>query len=411
MKLLLVHQYFNEEIYSGGARFNEMTKFWAEKGHEITVLAGMAPGFDSKILPEYKGKLFVHKKQEKVNIWRCFSYGSHNTSFRSRLINYFSFVFSSTWAGIFKAGSGFDLILVTSPPLFLGITAYILSRIKRIPYVFEVRDLWPESAIDTGVVKNKVIIALAYKFEKFIYSKSKLINVLTPAFKDTLISFKNVPESKVICISNAADFRLSDRDLDDFNIVEFRKDKGLDNSFVIVYVGAHGMANHLIQLLDTAEMLRETKALFILIGDGMQKPLLIEEVQKRGLKNIRFVDPIPLSEALKYIIASDIGTSVLKRADIFKTIYSNKTFDYMACKKPILLLIDGVSRELIEKANCGIFAEPERPDDIAAKIRYCIEHPDELKTMGENGYLYAKEHFDRNKLADKYLEYLIRIAK
>lgn len=411
MKLLLVHQYFNEEIYSGGARFNEMTKFWAEKGHEITVLAGMTVGFESKILPEYKGNPFVYKKHEKVNVWRCFSYGSHNTSFRSRLINYFSFVFSSTWAGIFKAGSGFDLILVSSPPLFLGITAYLLSRLKRIPYVFEVRDLWPESAIDTGVVKNSLIISLAYRFEKFIYAKAKLINVLTPAFRDTLITSKNVPKEKVICISNAADFRLSDTYLDNFDINEFRKNNDLEGRFVIVYVGAHGMANHLIQLLDTAEKLTEAKVLFILIGDGMEKPLLVKEAEDRGLKNIRFIDPIPKSEVLKYILACDIGTSVLKRAEIFKTIYSNKTFDYMACKKPILLLIDGVSRELIEKANCGIFAEPERPDDIATKIRYCIEHPDELKKMGENGYLYAKEHFDRNKLADKYLEYLIKTTK
>jgi len=411
MKLLLVHQYFNEEIYSGGARFNEMTKFWAEKGHEITVLAGMTLGFESKILPEYKGKLFVHKKQEKVNVWRCFSCGSHNTTFKSRLINYFSFAFSSTWAGIFKAGSGFDLILVTSPPLFLGITAYLLSRIKRIPIVFEIRDLWPESAIDTGVVKNKALINFAYRFEKFIYSKSKLINVLTPAFRDSLVNKKNVPDSKVICIPNAADFRLSDRYLEDFNSTEFRKSKGIDDKFVIVYVGAHGVANHLIQLLDAAELLKETNVLFLLIGDGMQKSMLVNESETRGLKNIRFVDPVPKREALKYIMASDIGTSVLKRAEIFKTIYSNKTFDYMACKKPILLLIDGVSRDLIEKAKCGVFAEPERPHDIAEKIGYCIEHPDELKAMGENGYLYAKEHFDRNKLADKYLEHLIKIKK
>jgi len=138
----------------------------------------------------------------------------------------------------------------------------------------------------------------------------------------------------------------------------------------------------------------------------MQKKMLMEEAQRRGLTNIRFVDSIPKKEVIKYIIASDLGTSVLKRVDTFKTIYSNKTFDYMACKKPILLVIDGVSRELVETAGCGVFAEPERPDDIAQKIRMYLEHPQLLKEHGENGYAYARAHFDRTVLSNKYLEHL-----
>jgi glycosyltransferase involved in cell wall biosynthesis len=298
------------------------------------------------------------------------------------------------------------LILVTSPPLFVGITAYILSRFKRIPFVFEIRDLWPESAIDTGVLTNKLLIKFAYWFEAFMYKRAKLINVLTPAFRNTLIEKKKVPTDKIIFIPNAADFSLSDEILEHFDPVKFRKEQAIDDRFVITYVGAHGVANHLIQLLDTAELLKDTKVLFQLIGSGMQKEMLIEEVKKRGLSNVRFVDPVPKKEVFKYIIASDLGTSVLKRVDTFKTIYSNKTFDYMACKKPVLLVIDGVSRELVENAKCGLFAEPERPEDIAAKIREYLKNPVLLETQGENGFQYAKANFDRDKLALKYLGYL-----
>ena len=411
MKILLIHQYFLEDDDPGGSRFNEMTRTWAEAGHEITVLSGMIHANKSEKRPEYKGKYFVHKQHGAISVWRCHVSESYNKSFLGRLWGYFSFVFSSVWAGLFKVKGRYDLILVTSPPLFVGITAWVLSRFKRIPFVFEIRDLWPESAIDTGVVTNSFIVKFAYWFEAFIYKRAKLINVLTPAFRQTLIEKKNVPASKIIFIPNAADFSLSDEMLDSFDPKAFRLEHGIDDKFVITYVGAHGVANHLIQLLDTAELLRDTNVLFQLIGDGMQKKMLIEEAQKRGLLNVRFVDPVPKKEVFKYIFASDIGTSVLKRVDTFKTIYSNKTFDYMACKKPILLVIDGVSRELVEAAQCGTFAEPERPEDIAAKVRLYLSNVSLIVQQGENGYAYAKTHFDRTVLANQYIEYIENLIK
>lgn len=409
MKILLIHQYFLELDDPGGSRFNEMTRNWSEQGHEITVLAGMMHYSNPKLPSEYKGKNFVHKQHGHVSVWRCHVSELYNVNFLGRLWGYFSFVFSSVWAGIFKVKGKFDLILVTSPPLFVGITAYILSKFKKIPFVFEIRDLWPESAIDTGVLTNKMLIKFAYWFEAFIYKRAKLINVLTPAFRDTLIEKKKISENKIIFIPNAADFGLSDEILEHFDPVVFRKEQGIENKFVITYVGAHGVANHLIQLLDTAELLKNTNVLFQLIGSGMQKEMLLEETRKRQLQNVKFIDPVSKKEVFKYIIASDLGTSVLKKVDTFKTIYSNKTFDYMACKKPILLVIDGVSRELVETANCGLFAEPENPKDIEEKIRYYLMNPLVIKEQGKNGYIFAKSHFDRTILANKYLDSLMKI--
>ncbi|MFZ4707921.1 MAG: glycosyltransferase family 4 protein, partial [Bacteroidales bacterium] len=256
---------------------------------------------------------------------------------------------------------------------------------------------------------NKIIIRFAYWFEGFIYKKAKLINVLTPAFRTSLINKKKVPGDKIIFIPNAADFSISDELLDTFDSNSFRKNHGLDGKFVITYVGAHGVANHLIQLIETAELLKDTNVLFQLIGNGMQKHYLIEEAYKRELKNIIFIDSVPKQEVFKYILASDIGTSVLKRTETYKTIYSNKSFDYMSCKKPILLIIDGVSRDLVEEADCGVFAEPERPDDIAKKIRMYLQNPELIKKQGENGYNFAKQHFDRTILSKKYID-LIQTA-
>ncbi|CAL2105886.1 colanic acid biosynthesis glycosyl transferase WcaI [Tenacibaculum sp. 190524A02b] len=414
MRILLIHQYFLEKGDGGGSRFNEMTKTWSSQGHSVTVLAGMVHYNTGKKQDRYKGKFTFKDNQfyDNVDVIRCHVSESYNVSFLGRLWAYFSFVFSSIYAGLFKTKGKYDVILVTSPPLFVGITAYILSLFKRIPFVFEIRDLWPESAIDTGVLQNKQIINFAYWFEKFIYKKSKLINVLTPAFRDKLIQNKNIPSKKIIFIPNAADFTLAEKIQKDtsFKPAEFKKELGLENNFVITYVGAHGVANHLIQLVDAAEELKDTNVVFQLIGAGMRKQGLRDEVVNKGLKNIIFRDPVPKEEVFKYILASDMGASVLKKVDTFKTIYSNKTFDYMSCKKPILLAIDGVSRDLVNKAECGIYVEPENTYEIVKGIKEALVLSEsQLDQMGKSGYKYAKEYFDRELLAKEYINRIEQI--
>ena len=403
MKILLLHQFYLEENDSGGSRWNEITKNWSEKGHDITVVAGMMH-YGGKEKPEqYKGKFFARRKQGDIDVWRCHVSENYNANFLGRLYGYFSFVFSSLFVGLFQLKNDYDLIVVTSPPLFIGITGYVLSRLKKVPFVFEVRDLWPESAIDTGVVKNPLLIKLSFWLEHFIYKKAILINVLTPAFRETLITKKHVHPDKIIYIPNAADFTLSDIYLKTFDVAQFKKEQALEDRFVVTYVGAHGLANHLEQILQTAKIMEDTKALFLLIGQGMEKERLKKKAQELELTNVRFIDSVPKSEIFKYILASDVGASVLKKVDAFKTVYSNKTFDYMSCKKPTLMAIDGVSRELIEKADAGVYVEPENPDDFRKKLLLYMNKPELIKHHGGNGYRYAKANFDRSILAERYL--------
>lgn len=403
MKILLIHQYFLEEDDPGGSRFNEMVKVWSNEGHQISVLAGMMHYGGNEKREEYKGKFTAKKKQGDITVWRSHVSELYNSNFIGRMWGYFSFVFSSLYTGLFKVKGHYDVIIVTSPPLFVGITGYLVSKLKRIPFVFEIRDLWPESAIDTGVLKNTGLIKMAYKFEKFIYRKASLINVLTPAFRKKLIEEKSVPKDKIVYIPNAADFSLSDELLESFDVAKFKREEGLVGKFIITYVGAHGVANHLQQLVEAAKLLEDTNAHFLLIGQGMEKKKLIKLAKHLNCINISFIDPVPKSDVFKYILASDIGTSVLKNVDTFKTIYSNKTFDYMSCKKPILMAIDGVSRELVEDADAGVFVEPENPQDFAFKVRTYMDNQTLLEKQGINGYIYAKKHFDRNVLAKKYL--------
>lgn len=406
MHILLVHQYFLEKNGGGGSRFNELSRIWAEMGHKVTVISGMVHYNTGKKAEKYKGKFIVKEDYDKnVKVYRCHVSESYNTNFLGRLWGYFSFVYSSVICGIFSTKEKYDCIIVTSPPLFVGITGLILSFLKRVKFVFEIRDLWPESAIDTGVLTNKSLIKMAYFFEALIYKKATCINVLTPAFRKTLIEKKHVSEKKIFMIPNAADFSIVDS-LNDFDVDRFRKEKGFDGKFVATYVGAHGVANHLIQIVETAEKMKEENVLFLLIGEGMQKAELKKIASEKKLDNIRFIDSVPKKDVFKYILASDAGMSVLKKCDTFKTIYSNKTFDYMSCKKPILLAIDGVSRELVEEADCGMFIEPENIEMFADKVSFYMNNPDTVKAHGENGFFYAKEYFDREKLGEKYIENL-----
>lgn len=406
MNILLIHQYFLEKDDPGGSRFNEMTRIWVEMGHNVTVVAGMLNYVTGKVPEKYDGlKYELSTYEPGLEVLRCHVSPSYYANFIGRLWAYFSFVWYGTLGCLFKLkGRKFDVIVATSPPLFIGIIAYVVSRFKRIPYVFEVRDLWPESAVDTGVLTNKTLIKFSYWLEKFIYRKAVLINVLTPAFRKNLIEKKGIPAEKIVFIPNACDFGLSDHLLHGFESHELRRQLGWENDFVVTYVGVHGVANHLIQLVQTAELVKEDNVRIVLIGGGAQKDELKKEVANRNLTNVTFIDPVPKRDVMKYILASDVGTSVLKRVDTFKTIYSNKTFDYMACQRPILMVIDGVSRELVEEANCGLYAEPENVEEIARQIRELKKDSMRLTRMGMNGYTFAKSRFDRNVLAKQYIQ-------
>lgn len=404
--MLLIHQYFLEDDAGGGSRWNEMVRFWVKDGHLVTVIAGDVHYMSEK--PGSKGgkRFWVNESSEGIRVIRCKISGHYHSGFWGRLWGYISFAWMATYAGIRFANAKYDRIIVTSPPLLVGIPGLLLSKWKRVPLVLEIRDLWPESAIEMGVLKNKWLISLSYRFEKYLYRQAKLINVLTPAFRERLILDKGVVPDKIVMIPNAADFRWSEQALHSVCTNELREKLGLEGKFVIIYVGAHGLANDLMQLVEAGTLLRGTNAHFLLIGDGMQKRILIEQAHSRQLTNISFLAPVPKKRIFEYILMADVGVAVLKKAAIFKTVYSNKTFDYFSCKKPVLMAIDGVSRDLVEQAEAGIFAEPENPADLADRIEIYMKDRVLLARHGENGYRFVHQHFDREKLAKDFLEYI-----
>lgn len=408
MNILIIHQYFLEKQGAGGSRFNQFAKYWANDRHKVTIIAGTVNYITGKKNKKYQRKWVTKEKiDNSITILRCFTSENYNKNFLGRLWAYFSFTFSATFAGLFYAKKQ-NIIIATSPPLFVAIPGYIISKLKRISLIFEVRDLWPKFAIDTGVLKNPLIIKLSYWLENFIYKKANLINVLTPAYKEYLIDEKKVSENKIIYIPNAADLNTFQSGLKE-NWV--RKKYGWDNKFVILYIGAYGVANDLWQIINVAELLKyDPNILFVLIGDGMEKPKLKSEAQKHNLVNIQFLNPVPKEKIVDFVNAADICTAILQ--PIFTTTYPNKVFDYMACAKPIILPINGICKKLvIKQAKAGIFVKPGDAENFKEKILYLYNHPEARKKMGNNGYQFVVRHFDRQKLAAKYLRIISDLKK
>ncbi len=406
MHILILHQQFLNTSDGGGSRFNQFVEHWRHE-HEITVLSGMIHYASGKKYPECVGKFFFEKDlYPNVKLVRCYTSDNYNSGFIGRLWAYFSYVLSSIFYGLFiLKNRNVDVVLSTSPPLFIGISGYIISLIKRAKWVFEIRDLWPESAIETGVVKNQLLIKFSYWLEKFIYEKANLINTLTPSFYNIVNEQKNISKKKLLMIPNGADFSLKKK-LSIGDVSALRKKLGWENKIVFIYVGAHGVANYLSQMVPVIEEIekRKTRAHFCFIGAGPKKNELIDLSEASSLKTVQFIDPVSKEMVFNYISAADVGMSILKKTDVFKTIYSNKTFDYMTCSKPVLLLIDGVSRKLVEESECGIFAEPENTDEIVKAVERFIEMPpNETKRLGMNGHNFAIKNFDRTVLAEKYL--------
>jgi glycosyltransferase involved in cell wall biosynthesis len=410
MHILIIHQFFLGAGDPGGSRFNEMARIWREQGHEVTVVAGMVHYQTGRKPEHYRGRWIVDERlPDGVRVRRTHVSESYNRSFLGRLWGYLSFMLSATHAGV--TASRPDVVIASSPPLFAGLSGWVVARRWRVAFVFEVRDLWPESAIDTGVLTNPLLIRLSYRLEHFLYRVAERVNVLTPAFSRALIERKGVAPDKLLFIPNGADAD-SMRPGPKMNWV--RERFGLGDRFVVAYLGALGVANHLEQLIEAATLLRDCpQFVFLIVGDGMRRAALEEMVRMRGLANVLIIGSVPKDQAADICNAADVCAAVLKRVDTFKTVYPNKVFDYMACQRPVLIAIDGVARELVEQAGAGVYVEPENALALAGALERMERDPESLRAMGESGRRYVESHFARESLARSYsheLEHLVGSA-
>ncbi len=397
MHILLIHQAFAALDEPGGTRHHELARYLAEKGHHVTVIASPVSyltGNASPLSPIPSEEGIGDRGEGSVAILRAYTYRALHKSFVHRVFSFLSFMASSFWMGL--GVKNVDLVWGTSPPIFQGVTAWALARLKGVPFLFEVRDLWPAFAIEVGVLRNRLLIRLSEWLERFLYRHADRMMVNSPGF---IAHITERGARRIELIPNGADPRMFDPASDG---ADFRRAHALEGKFVALYAGAHGMSNDLGVVLDAAGRLCDLPDVAcVLLGDGKDKPALIARAAEMGLVNVHFLPSVPKDEMSAALAAADACIAILKPIPLYATVYPNKVFDYMAAGRPVILAIDGVIRRVIEDADAGVFVPPGDAAALAEAIRAVRDRPDRGRALGQRGRRYVEEHFDRAVLADQ----------
>ncbi len=393
MHILLIHQAFTALDEPGGTRHHELARFLIEKGHRLTVIASPVSYLTGAARP---GRIpWVSRQEENgLTILRTYTYAALHRSFIHRVFSFLSFMISSFLVGL--RVQAVDLVWGTSPPIFQGLSAWALAKLKRKRFLFEVRDLWPAFAVAVGVLRQPVLIRLSEGLERFLYRGADRVMVNSPGY---IQHVQSRGARQVDLVPNGADPRMFDPQADG---LIFRKTHGLEGKFIALYAGAHGMSNDLGIVLQAAELLKDhAEIAIVLLGDGKEKPALMAQAEAMQLTNLHFLASVPKLQMPEALAASDACIAILKPIALYATTYPNKVFDYMAAGRPVVLAIAGVICEVIQSVQAGIPVPPGDAQAMAQAILTLAKNPSESKSMGLRGRRYIETSFDRAALANQ----------
>lgn len=401
--MILTH-YFPPEVGAPQARLYELATRAAAAGHEITVVTGM-PNYPTGVIPpNYRGRLRMVETVEGIRVIRTWVFATPNRGFVRRLMNHGSFAVSSLSAT--RMLGHVDVFFVESPPLFVGFAALALRRLKRAPYVFNVSDIWPQSAVELGALRNPVVIRAAEWLEMHLYRKAARISVVTPGMVSRLAR-RGVPEGKLFLLTNGVDttmYRPAPPDAD------LAQRLGLDGRKVFLYAGTHGMAQGLDVVLTAARQTRDPDVLYVLAGDGAEKDALVARARNENIANVRFLPNQP-RDAMPGLLNLAYATIVpLKKLDLFKSALPSKMFESMATAKPIVASVEGEAARLVESADAGVVVPPEDPSALSQEVQRLASDPVLARRLGEHGRAYVSKHFDREAIARRFIELLREAA-
>jgi glycosyltransferase involved in cell wall biosynthesis len=397
MHILYIHQHFATPKGSTGTRSYEFARRWIKAGHQVTLLTGY---YDIGGLEPAK-KLYRKLEIEGINVIVVGTKYSNKQSYFCRIIAFLSFCKLSIYAGL--RAKKVDIIYATSTPLTVGIPAIVLKWLKRVPFVFEVRDRWPEIPIELGIIKNRIIIKLLLWLEKAIYKRSSAIVALSPGMAEGI---KKVPaqEKPVAVIPNCCDVDVFNPDIDGS---EIREKYGWSDKLVLLHFGAMGRANGLDFVIDAAERLKDNPDIhFVLAGDGNQKKILIQRIEEHRLKNIEVIDSKPKTELARFVAACDVSMVIFANYPVLENNSANKFFDSLSAGRPVLLNYSGWQRKILEDNNAGFGCDLFDIEKFVEKILYFNSHRKHLQKMRHNARQVAMDKFDRDKLASLALSLL-----
>ena len=397
MHFAILSQYFPPEMGAPQARLSELAQRFLARGHQVSVLTAMPNYPRGKIYPGYRG-LWRRETMDGMRVLRSTLYPSKSARILPRLVSYMSFVGSSAAVGTFGLPK-IDYLLTESPPLFLGFTGFYLSRLKGARWIFNVSDLWPEGAVDLGIIKDGLALRMARRLEAFCYRKSFLVTGQSRGILRNIS--QRFPEVETHHLSNGVDPRLFRPDL-----AAERARFGIpEDAIAAIYAGLHGVFQGLDQLLEAAHRLRDVERFrLVLVGDGPDKANLEAKAKELQLDNVLFLDPLPRDAMPALVASADISLACLKTRILGAV--PSKIYEAMGCAKPLMLVAEGEAAEIVEETGCGLAVDPGDLDGLTASLRRLAEDADLRRQLGEAGRRAAEDRFDRWRIADHFIERL-----
>ena len=407
MRILYLSQYFPPEVGATQTRAHEMARGLVGGGHRVTMLTEVPNHPEGIIRPAYRGKFWVREPLDDIDVIRVWVKTAPVKTMRTRLAFYLSYMLNAALAGLVLARGRYDVLVATSPPLFVGGTALFLSFLRRIPLVFEVRDLWPESAVALGELKSPRFIRWATWLEERCYARAHRIVIVTMGIRDKLTA--RGYGQKLALIPNGANTDLFRRD--EAAGRARRADLGLGERFVALYAGIHGVAQGLETVLEAARLLAgEPQIHFLFVGDGPCKADLLCRKEELGLANVTMLDAQPREAMPAYLSAADVALVPLRKVEIFQGALPSKMFDAWACSCPVALSIAGEARAVLERAGGGVFVEPEDPAQLAAALKALATDRPRCREMGAAGRRFVEENYSRQAQARELVGMLEKIG-
>jgi glycosyltransferase involved in cell wall biosynthesis len=405
LRIVMLTHYFPPEVGAPQARLYELARRAVAAGHSVTVVTGF-PNYPTGVIAAgYRGRFRMEEEMDGIRVIRTWVYATPNRGFARRILNHLSFAFSSlTATGMLGKA---DVFFVESPPLFIGLAALAYRRLKKAPYIFNVSDIWPQSAVELGALRNRLAVRLAEMLEMHLYRRAACVSVVTPGMVERL-AHRGVPREKLFLLTNGVDtsvFKPATPNM------ELARTLGLDERKVFLYAGTHGMAQGLGTVLDAAKQTKNSEVLYVLAGEGAEKDALMRRAESEGIANVKFLPNQPkqvMPELLNLAYATIVP---LKRLDLFKSALPSKMFESMATAKPIVASLWGEAADLIESAGCGIAVAPEDPAGLCDAVERLAADPALARELGEKGRQYVQGRFDRELIAARFVELLRDAAR
>lgn len=391
MRIVFVSQYFWPEMLSP-QHIYENARGLVRRGHEVTILTAFPNRPSGVILEQYRGKFFLTERKNGLRFVRTYIYAAPTKRIFRRLLGEISFVLSCLLGSF--AIDNCDAVVSISPPFPTALSSFILSRMKRAPFIFWLNDLHPETAIQLGVLKNRLLIKMLTSLELFLYKKAKKVVVATKGIGENIIG-RGVPRAKVEFIPTGVDTALFDPTESRDSI---RNELGLEDKFLVLYAGTIGFLQDIATIIETARILRNNdRIIFLLVGDGPQRERMVQLSKSYSLENVLFVDTQPRSRLPSYIAAADVVLASLKKWKLFEGALPTKLFEAMAMGVPVVCAISGEAKEMIRKSDAGICVEPENPEEMSEAILELFNDPSARRRKGERARKYVANHYSRSK--------------